>query len=51
MKKIFLTLITVIIFTGCGSSDETELVPLVDIVTDTERIFSIDDFKNIGYKK
>ena len=51
MKKIFLTLIAVIIFTGCGSSEETELVPLVDIVTDTERIFSIDDFKNIGYKQ
>ena len=51
MKKIFLTLLTVIIFIGCGSSEESSLIPLVDIVTDTDRTFTIDDFKTVGYKQ
>ena len=48
MKKIFLTLLTVIIFIGCGSSEESSLIPLVDIVTDSDRTFTIDDFKAVG---
>ena len=51
MKKIFLTLLLVFIFIGCGSSEDTALVPLVDIVTESDRTFTIDDFKAVGYKQ
>jgi hypothetical protein len=54
MKKLFLTLLTLltfIVFIGCGSSEETNLVPLVDIVTESDRTFSIYDFKAVGYKQ
>ena len=51
MKKLFLTLLTVVVFIGCGSSEDTNLIPLVDIVNDSDRTFTIDDFKSVGYKQ
>ena len=47
MKKLFLTLLTVVVFIGCGSSEDTNLIPLVDIVNDSDRTFTIDDFKSV----
>ena len=45
IKRYFLT---VIIFIGCGSSEDTSHIPLVDIVTESDRTFTIDDYKAVA---
>jgi hypothetical protein len=51
MKNIFLISITLILVMGCGSGESNELTPIADQVTDTDQIFSIEDFKSVGFKK
>ena len=49
MKRILLTALVGILLTGCsgGTSDDTSH----DVVTASDRIFTFEDLKSIGYKK
>ena len=51
MKKIILSLISIFLLVGCGSSEESNAIPIVDQVTNVDQIFSIDDFKTVSFKK
>ena len=51
MKILILSLISISLFLGCGSGEDTETIPIVDQVTDVDQIFTIDDFKTVGFKK
>ena len=47
MKKIILTFISIAAVFGCSSGSGNEEITLVDQVTDSEQIFTIEDFKQI----
>ena len=49
MKRILLTALVGILLTGCsgGTSDDTSH----DVVTASDRIFTFEDLKSIGFKK
>ena len=51
MKKILLISLFIIVVLGCSSEETTEDIPLVDQITDSDRVFSIEDFKSVGFKK
>ena len=51
MKILTLSLISISLFLGCGSGEDTETIPIVDQVTNVDQIFTIDDFKTVGFKK
>ncbi len=51
MKKIILSLISIFLLAGCGSGEDSETIPIIDQVTNVDQIFSIDDFKTVGFKK
>ena len=51
MKKIILTFISIAAVFGCSSGSGNEEITLVDQVTDSEQIFTIEDFKQIGFKQ
>jgi hypothetical protein len=51
MKKIILTFILMLAVFGCSSGSGNEEITLVDQVTDSEQIFTIEDFKQIGFKQ
>ena len=51
MKNILLIFVTIIAVLGCSSGETTEEVSLVEKITDSDRIFSIEDFKPLSFKK
>ena len=51
MKRILLILPLIFVVLSCSSSESTEEIPLVEKVSDSGRIFSLEDFKLLGFKK
>lgn len=51
MKRILLILPLIFVVLSCSSSESTEEIPLVEKVSDSGRIFSLEDFKILGFKK
>ena len=51
MRKIIFTIFTLLLFAGCGSVENNQLTPIAEKVTATDQIFSIEDFKIVGFKK
>ena len=49
MKKNFYLVVISILIISCGESDASK--KQLDIITDTEKIYTFDDLKSIGFKK
>ena len=49
MKKIFYLVVISILIISCEESDASK--KQLDIITDTEKIYTFDDLKSIGFKK
>ncbi len=49
MKKIFYSIFIVALLISCGESDSNEVG--LDIITSSEKIYTFDDLKEMGFKK
>ena len=44
-------IISIIAILGCSSGSSNKELPLIEKITDSDRIFSVEDFKQIGFKQ
>ena len=49
-KNLFIFILTVVIL-GCSSEGTNEEIPIIAKVTDSDQILSIENFKQVGFKK
>ena len=49
-KTLFIFILTVAIL-GCSSEETNEEIPIIAKVTDSDQILSIENFKQVGFKK
>jgi hypothetical protein len=49
-KNLFIFILTVVIL-GCSSEENNEEIPIIAKVTDSDQILSIENFKQVGFKK
>ena len=49
MKKIFYFIFISAVILSCGESGASE--KQLDVITNTEKIYSFDDLKSMGFKK
>ena len=51
MKKILLIFTLILVVSACSSTETTEEMSLVEKVSNSDHIFTIEDFKPLGFKK
>ena len=51
MKKILLIFALILVVSACSATESTEEISLVEKIYNSDRIFSIEDFKPLGFKK
>ena len=52
MRKIFINLMVLtLLITGCSSEDTSSQESQLQVVTNSEKVFTIDDFYSMGFKK
>ena len=51
MKNILLIWVSIIAVLGCSSGETNEEISSIEKITDSDRIFSIEDFKQLSFKK